>query len=780
MGRRSDLGQRIVLLFLSIYATVGGLTGSGMNATRYKFANLLILTILVIGWLVIRWRRHWTWYRSPLDRVIILWLLAFGLSFVANLDSWRRITIGLWYVLTYIGLWYILHDMLANKFLKREILVESLLIAGLVAMVTSYSQFFYMLPGWLAQLRVGAATLLDVPRPFGTLDNPNLLASFLVLVLPLAAERFVSAGNWLLRVTLAAYLVLGLALQLPTFSRGGWFGTLVGLGVCMLLLLAHYRLLSRQRLVAWWRSQTTSVRVVVAGASLLTILAVAGVGFITLRSLNAPGRTVDLRTDIYDVALRMFADKPVAGNGLFTFGKGLLKYRSTPPNDLHSHSHDLPLNVASEMGIVGLIALTLTVIAIGRAMRHNWQVAGQNKNSAERFILIGAIASALGFAAHQLLDVTAMVVLIALGGLMVLSIAITPLTPVPAGHRQRQLQLVALVGLWIVLIISGIWSSGVYNTYVMVLYNGTQTGDYPGTVQGLQAVINADPGLAIYTLSRGYFEAVAVYKGDSSFLPGAIEDYKRFCAIEPYYAPAWADLGALYWQAGQRDEAIKAMQQAVAVAPLAWALPINLARYQEAVGNLEAARQAYQRALTLYPDASLYPDWQTTALGQDFAANNPHYTGFAQAIRAYVARNVDKANILWSSVDADIRRSPSGRVFSLYLALERKDRAAAVQELGQIKPSDGDPISQAWLDLGIAQLAQFDGDQATADREIKQVQNYIMPGPLDGIDDRVGAIAYAQYLRVGAPRYYIPQVYAPLVDPMLLQLCKCGRSNDAP
>ena len=65
-------------------------------------------------------------------------------------------------------------------------------------------------------------------------------------------------------------------------------------------------------------------------------------------SFGIAGRTLELRTWIYDTAIQLFDERPLTGHGLFTFGAGLSRLNSLPPLEPHSHAHDVILHVAAE------------------------------------------------------------------------------------------------------------------------------------------------------------------------------------------------------------------------------------------------------------------------------------------------------------------------------------------------------------------------------------------------------------------------------------------------
>ena len=169
-----------------------------------------------------------------------------GLRAVAggNLESWRRISIGLWYVGVYIGAWYLLQDAFANRGLRREWLIDAILIAGVPVMFVGY-----------AQVELALTSGLPLPRPVGTLGNANALGALLALLLPLIAGRLTVSRSPLTR-NAAGILWRGWRFGLLglSFSRGGWIGGVVALALWAALSLP---------LLTWWRRLQRPLQAVV-------------------------------------------------------------------------------------------------------------------------------------------------------------------------------------------------------------------------------------------------------------------------------------------------------------------------------------------------------------------------------------------------------------------------------------------------------------------------------------------------------------------------------------
>lgn len=208
-----------------------------------------------------------------------------------------------------------------------------------------------------------------------------------------------------------------------------------------------------------------------------------GVAFIFIRSFSQAGRTADLRGDIYTGAIELFAEKPLTGQGLFTFGRGLVRLTDIQPDKPHSHAHNAVLHIAAELGIIGLIALAGTLFVMTRVIRANWR----GMSARERILLAGAISAVVAFAVDQLGDIPAMMPAIALTGLVALFLALAPLKPETVNAKWQRLGFpVGICALWVTLLITGFWSNHVYAQYTEALGYAVTTNDYQGAVERLQ------------------------------------------------------------------------------------------------------------------------------------------------------------------------------------------------------------------------------------------------------------------------------------------------------
>lgn len=226
---------------------------------------------------------------------------------------------------------------------------------------------------------------------------PNPFAAFLLLVLPLSLVRAVRAPN--ARSALAhgaAAVLFGVALAF-TYSRGAW---LAG----GMVLLAAVAVLRPRR----WRTAVFR--------SALIVLAVAGaVGLLGRAARSgAPSAVASRAASLADPedasvhgrrlfwrgALEIFADHPVLGTGPGTFGAAYSAYQREA-GAYARDPHNLYLQAAAEMGVVGLAALLTLLVSMGLV----WRRLLRRARDEEEYSLVAGIGlGLLAFLLHNAVD----------------------------------------------------------------------------------------------------------------------------------------------------------------------------------------------------------------------------------------------------------------------------------------------------------------------------------------------------------------------------------------
>lgn len=260
---------------------------------------------------------------------------------------------GLIKLLSYLGVYALIRELLAQRPLWWDRLVAALLGGGLLSSVMALRQLYgptEELAGWADPNSVAEGTI----RIYGPLGNPNLLAGYLVPILPLAIAALLRWKGWGQRLFAATTLLCATTGTLFSYSRGGWLAMLAGLGVMGLLLVLR----SIRHWPPLWKRILPLCLLVVAVA----VVAVAATQVEPVRTRVASllaGRgdsSNNFRINVWMSALAMVQDRPWLGigPGNAAFNSVYPLYQQPRFNALSAYS--VPLEVLVETGIPGLLA----------------------------------------------------------------------------------------------------------------------------------------------------------------------------------------------------------------------------------------------------------------------------------------------------------------------------------------------------------------------------------------------------------------------------------------
>ncbi len=240
---------------------------------------------------------------------------------------------------------------------------------------------------------------LFATRWYATFYWPNPFAGFLLLLLPMAFIRLLHART--LRETLALgviTLTLAVALVL-TYSRGAW----LSLALIAPLALAMVSPPARGAAV---RRATVLVAMVGLAVVLLTGRAAGrppspGILERAASAAETGSDSIQGRLSFWRSALAIFRDHPLVGTGPWTYGVVHTRYQ----DDVRfyaSDAHNLYLQTAAEMGVVGLVALAVLMLAIASSWLRALRAA---RNTSEYPVVAGVGLGLVAFFLHSALDV---------------------------------------------------------------------------------------------------------------------------------------------------------------------------------------------------------------------------------------------------------------------------------------------------------------------------------------------------------------------------------------
>ena len=272
---------------------------------------------------------------------------------------------GLVKLVSYLGVYALMRQLLATAPRWWDRLVAALLAGELITSVIGIRQL-YGDTGELARWADPNSVADGTVRIYSTLENPNLLAGYLLPALPLALVALLRWPGLPRKLFALTALVLGVAALVLTYSRGAWMGLVAEGGVIVLLLAVRGTR-------AWpplWR-KLFPLLLLVGGAALLVVL-VTQVEPLRVRVLSLVAGRQDssnnFRINVWMAALDMIQARPWLGIGPGNDAFNQIYPLFAQPRFNALSAYSIPLELTVEAGVPGLLAgigLVLTCVRTG-------------------------------------------------------------------------------------------------------------------------------------------------------------------------------------------------------------------------------------------------------------------------------------------------------------------------------------------------------------------------------------------------------------------------------
>jgi putative inorganic carbon (hco3(-)) transporter len=335
------------------------------------------------------------------------WLMLFTgaqlLSTIGSVDragSWEVVEV---YVVEGLGLYIAIYNVIRS----RRLLVQAMQVLVSVAAALSALSIYQWLTGTYGQDYYGLAQISDglikinatgtetQPRIAGPIGEKNRFAQVLTIVGPLALALVWTARNRFQRFLWVGAFVLVVVTVALTYSRGG----AIGLAIMLLAALSMRKV--RVRNVAVIAVIVAVVVTAVPGYRdrLASLEAIGG----ATSAVGEQGETdgaIRGRATQNIAALRMFADHPILGVGPGMFAVYYPKYEEAigiRQKFGSVEAHNLQLGLASDLGIVGLVAFYGLTIALARRL---WRQHRRGDALATGFLLFLIAFQATGLFLH--------------------------------------------------------------------------------------------------------------------------------------------------------------------------------------------------------------------------------------------------------------------------------------------------------------------------------------------------------------------------------------------
>jgi putative inorganic carbon (hco3(-)) transporter len=330
----------------------------------------------------------WTAIHLPLISYWAIALVATLLSpvRVAAIDGMVKLTI---YMIAFVSM---------NRMMRlgwRSVFVGTYLVTALVVCAYALQQWYLGAPELATWTDVTSETA-GTTRVYSFLGNPNLLAGYLIPVLPLGAIAAIHWRSWGMKILAAIAAILGTFCITQTQSRGGLLG-LAAEGFVLVLLLVY-----------WWGKRLPTWTLPVTFGGTAGAIALGTILIPTLRKrvasiFGTEDSSNAFRVNVWQAVLNMIKAKPILGIGPGNKAFNLVYplYQRSGYSALGTYS--VPLEITVETGIIGVICYSWLIFTI---FRQAWIALNRLRSdrNASGLWIIAAIAAIVGMMVHGLVD----------------------------------------------------------------------------------------------------------------------------------------------------------------------------------------------------------------------------------------------------------------------------------------------------------------------------------------------------------------------------------------
>jgi hypothetical protein len=333
---------------------------------------MAILAVVLVGRFL--WSDRCHWHSTRLDLPVLAFAGATCLSVLGLGGYWEDQMVGLLKALGGFVIFF-----LATQALRTR--VDTCIVVGAVLATASLQALTITL-----QVLTGVVLVSEEARATGTVDDPNLFAGYLILIVPLALAVGISLRSWWTAAGTAAVMIALSVALIATLSRGGWIGAVIGI-IALAVVFPERR----------WVTLALSGGMM---AIVVLILFAPIAARISPHPLG-PAEELSARTDIWMTALSAGLHHPLFGVGVANFVNYYPQYGGTSRGI--NHAHDIFLNMFAERGVLGVLSFVTVLVLLFRSLAESLRVA---KSPLDRAVVAGLVASFAGYLVHAIGEVS--------------------------------------------------------------------------------------------------------------------------------------------------------------------------------------------------------------------------------------------------------------------------------------------------------------------------------------------------------------------------------------
>lgn len=317
---------------------------------------------------------------APVNRYVLLYAVMYTIATFMSVSVSGSFFPGLLTTVFVLSVFFVENSIDSGYKLKAVIFL--MVCAGVTVSLYGFYQYLFGAAGSNAWVDEEMFSGIGI-RVYSTLQNPNVLSEYLLLIIPLSAACFFSADNWLKRIFYFCTSGIMCVCMLLTFSRAGWLGIIFAAVIFLILLDRKFIILILLGMLA-----------VVATAPDVIVERFVSIG-------NMSDGSTSYRVAIWLGTVAMLKDYWLTG-----IGPGTQAFNDVYPaysfnTATAQHSHNLFLQLFCDGGLCLFVIFVLMIIVFSRMM---CTAISRETNRTARIFQISSLSSIGGFLVQSMAD----------------------------------------------------------------------------------------------------------------------------------------------------------------------------------------------------------------------------------------------------------------------------------------------------------------------------------------------------------------------------------------
>ncbi len=371
-------------LFLILETPLAGLFALVFLAPLAPTMAMAGLSVLTLGSLAVKSVIDKD-FRLKYDGMSFLLLGFILIYFCAAISSFAMVkSLSIWAIyLVFIGAYFLMINLIKNRKQLNNLLI-TFVVSGLLVCAYGICQYIF---GWdTQQAWMDEEMFSDIKmRIYSTLENPNVLGEYILLVLPVSIGLMWTGKKIWQKLIYAGISGVLFGALILTFSRGCWVGLMVAAAIFITFVAGKL-----------WGLGLIALPIIPAILPESIINRFTSIG-------DMKDSSTSYRVYIWMGTLAMIRDFWISGIGM-----GAEAFKAVYPFYSYNgivapHSHNLFLQILVESGIMGIVLFGIILCFFLKRMATGYQLAG-GKGASLSTIICAISAGICGFLVQGLFD----------------------------------------------------------------------------------------------------------------------------------------------------------------------------------------------------------------------------------------------------------------------------------------------------------------------------------------------------------------------------------------